>query len=324
MANFRKCDMYTDQDLFVNGQVPSYDCDAFPTATPTTKNPTTESPTMSAFPTQTPTTAVPSLSPTTASPVTGSPTSLTQPLEYIGNEYTNGFYGKCQGDCDDDSDCTGQLLCFQRTNFDDVPGCSGANLYQRDDFCFQRPANYLWVTGNNGIPASAFPMGACDGDCDDDDDCTLGLLCLQRLGDEVVPGCDGPGVSGQDYCYDPTPTQTASPSKNPTNAVTPNPTNIPTNAVTPNPTNIPTNAVTPNPTNIPINAVTPNPTNIPTNAVTPNPTEIPTSANPTTANPTTANVRLLFVYTIFAPNVILIIYPHIHFSLPDHNIADNS
>ena len=169
-----------------------------------------------------------------------------------------------------------------------------------DDFCFQRPVNYLWVTGNNGSPASAFPMGACDGDCDDDDDCTLGLLCLQRLGDEVVPGCDGPAVSGQDYCYDPTPIQTASPSKNPTNAVTPNPTNIPTNVVTPNPTEIPTNAVTPNPTNI------------------------PTSANPTTANPTTANVRLLFVYTIFARNVILIIYPHIHFSLPDHNIADNS
>ena len=32
---------------------------------------------------------------------------------------------------------------------------------------------------------------------------TLGLLCLQRLVDEVVPSCDGPGVSGQDYCYDP-------------------------------------------------------------------------------------------------------------------------
>ena len=66
-------------------------------------------------------------------------------------------------------------------------------------YALLRPTNYLWVTGNNGSPASAFPLGACDGDCDSDGDCNVGLLCLVRSGDEMVPGCDGPAVSGQDY-----------------------------------------------------------------------------------------------------------------------------
>ena len=32
---------------------------------------------------------------------------------------------KCQGDCDSDSDCKGNLVCFQRSGFTAIPGCSG-------------------------------------------------------------------------------------------------------------------------------------------------------------------------------------------------------
>jgi len=32
--------------------------------------------------------------------------------------------GKCYGDCDDDSECAGELICYNRQNFDPVPGCS--------------------------------------------------------------------------------------------------------------------------------------------------------------------------------------------------------
>jgi len=43
------------------------------------------------------------------------------------------------------------------------------------------------------------------------------LLCFQRSGLDVVPGCEGSGVSGKDYCYDPT-----------TESPTPFPSNFPT------------------------------------------------------------------------------------------------
>ena len=57
--------------------------------------------------------------------------------------------------------------------------------------------------GNNGVPASAFPLNVCEGDCDNDSNCAAGLTCLQRVGSEAVPGCDGPGEDGKDYCYNP-------------------------------------------------------------------------------------------------------------------------
>ena len=31
------------------------------------------------------------------------------------------------------------------------------------------------------------------------------LMCFQRDGTELVPGCNGPGRSSRDYCYDPNP-----------------------------------------------------------------------------------------------------------------------
>ena len=59
----------------------------------------------------------------------------------------------------------------------------------------------LWGTNDPGSGA------LCEGDCDDDTECDVGLLCYQRDSeDEAVPGC---GAGGQttsstwDYCYDP-------------------------------------------------------------------------------------------------------------------------
>ena len=47
----------------------------------------------------------------------------------------------------------------------------------------------LEIAGQNGSPASAFPLGLCQGDCDDDDECGEGLVCLQRGRGDPVPGC---------------------------------------------------------------------------------------------------------------------------------------
>ena len=71
----------------------------------------------------------------------------------------------CRGDCDNDEQCEGDLLCFERSGTEAVPGCEGTGQ-SGVDYCFSRPSeNYLWVMGNNGIPAEAFPLGLCSGDC---------------------------------------------------------------------------------------------------------------------------------------------------------------
>ena len=41
---------------------------------------------------------------------------------------------ECQGDCDADSDCLGDLVCFQRDGLDPVPGCSGSGT-NNWDYC---------------------------------------------------------------------------------------------------------------------------------------------------------------------------------------------
>eukprot|EP00930_Biecheleria_cincta_P027321 TRINITY_DN19198_c0_g2_i2.p1 TRINITY_DN19198_c0_g2~~TRINITY_DN19198_c0_g2_i2.p1 ORF type:complete len:911 (-),score=114.29 TRINITY_DN19198_c0_g2_i2:7-2739(-) len=43
---------------------------------------------------------------------------------------------QCQGDCDVDADCVGNLLCFQRSGTESVPGCSGSGD-SGWDYCIQ-------------------------------------------------------------------------------------------------------------------------------------------------------------------------------------------
>lgn len=59
---------------------------------------------------------------------------------------------------------------------------------------------HLRHRGDNGHPSSAFPLGLCEGDCDDDHDCLPGLHCFHRHAFEHVPGCQGRGGRGKDYC----------------------------------------------------------------------------------------------------------------------------
>ena len=46
---------------------------------------------------------------------------------------------ECEGDCDVDSDCSGTLICYQRSAGDDtVPGCSGRPTGE-NDYCIKPP-----------------------------------------------------------------------------------------------------------------------------------------------------------------------------------------
>ena len=63
----------------------------------------------------------------------------------------------------------------------------------------------LAITGDDNVPPDAFPMNICEGDCDEDADCSGNLVCYQRddIDTALVPGCSGtPDVDGSDYCCD--------------------------------------------------------------------------------------------------------------------------
>lgn len=77
--------------------------------------------------------------------------------------------GLCEGDCDNDGECQAGLTCQQRSGNEDVPGCIGTAV-SGEDYC-RYPS--LVLTGDNGSPIEAFPLGLCEGDCDGDGDCAV-------------------------------------------------------------------------------------------------------------------------------------------------------
>eukprot|EP00980_Cylindrotheca_fusiformis_P000757 scaffold175_cov153-Cylindrotheca_fusiformis.AAC.9 len=117
------------------------------------------------------------------------------PLTY-SEHFPLGF---CVGDCDSDHDCKPGLYCFQRDEYESVPGCTGGNKDgSRVDYCIppsnapRHPLRY----------STHFPLERCEGDCDSDHDCESGLICYQRGAYESVPGCLGGSSDGSrtDYC----------------------------------------------------------------------------------------------------------------------------
>mmetsp|Transcript_39843 Transcript_39843/g.67952 ORF Transcript_39843/g.67952 Transcript_39843/m.67952 type:complete len:336 (+) Transcript_39843:113-1120(+) len=133
------------------------------------------------------------------------------PLQEVGNNQLNskcGCLDRCQGDCDNDKDCMGNLVCFTRDGRENVPGCSGEGK-PGNDYCTDRPfQEYLAYVGNDGQffdgeRAGAFRLGLCEGDCDNDSDCEGDYHCYRRNMFTTVPGCVGKGARGKDYCYDP-------------------------------------------------------------------------------------------------------------------------
>ena len=65
---------------------------------------------------------------------------------------------KCQGDCDTDDDCEGNLVCFQReAGGGAVPGCSGGeDATSKTDFCVERVAASQARNGDGGSSTLSF------------------------------------------------------------------------------------------------------------------------------------------------------------------------
>ena len=72
---------------------------------------------------------------------------------------SSGRLGQCEGDCDSDSDCEGNLVCLQRNAYDRIPsGCRGS-LSWKTDYCV-RPSNnndgrQTGNTDNDNSPATS-------------------------------------------------------------------------------------------------------------------------------------------------------------------------
>jgi hypothetical protein len=192
----------------------------YPTSEPTqTNKPPTDSPTKA--PTNTPSTGLPTSSPTeVGKSVNNTGWSPSEPLE------------ECYGDCDDDSDCMGDLMCFLREYPNaPVPGCMGGEADGLlTDYCIL-PSNLPEMP--TGAPSTSLPtgeasespthspthsptvynpsssgdpipinnmgwsppyasLGRCEGDCDIDSHCGPGLICYQRY----LPHKEIPGCIG--------------------------------------------------------------------------------------------------------------------------------
>ena len=135
---------------------------------------------------------------------------------------------ECAGDCDDDSDCSPGLMCFERERGDvsRVPGCGagGPGDIPGADYCYDplpdddtdssgndggggvggatsappAPPSLRWLGSEGCTPTR--PCGACSGDCDEGEDCLDGHSCFKRLvgGLSLVPrdaGWAGRGTS---------------------------------------------------------------------------------------------------------------------------------
>ncbi len=140
---------------------------------------------------------------------------MTGAVNYVGECGRESYLcGLCEGDCDTDADCQGDLRCALRNGpFSDaaVPGCTGENGHRdvyAKEICFQpvsAPRGVLNYVGECG--QESYLCGLCEGDCDTDDDCEGNLTCHIRSGFDPVPGCFDEGrerdMYGRDMCIAP-------------------------------------------------------------------------------------------------------------------------
>jgi hypothetical protein len=61
---------------------------------------------------------------------------------------------ECQGDCDSDDECAGELICFQRDVNGVVPGCVGVAV-DDTDYCIKPPQQLVAAVTRSG--AGSFP-----------------------------------------------------------------------------------------------------------------------------------------------------------------------
>ncbi len=115
-------------------------------------------------------------------------------INYVG-ECGIGDYlcGHCEGNCRNDDDCAGDLVCETRAGFEAVIGCSGEGG-PRDvhgkSVCVAPPPPAIQFDGMKKCKKRT-PCENCVGHCRSDAQCAGELRCASRdtSGMQDVPGC---------------------------------------------------------------------------------------------------------------------------------------
>lgn len=127
---------------------------------------------------------------------------------------------ECEGDCDSDEDCAGDLKCQQRDGLETVYGCEGVprgeNGVSSFDYCYDDSSEQPSAapTQEPTVAPSAAPtkkgMDECATDCQVDNDCDADLVCMIRKGKnkkKEVYGCKKTSLKkknkGKNMCYMP-------------------------------------------------------------------------------------------------------------------------
>jgi len=104
----------------------------------------------------------------------------------------------CEGSCENDGDCAGDLVCCRRDEFGEDAinglGCAGKSQHGANYCYHNRPNAELAIVRDSGANCGPGQCTACQGDCDDDSECAGNLKCFQRQAFEPVPGCTGRGI----------------------------------------------------------------------------------------------------------------------------------
>ncbi len=84
-------------------------------------------------------------------------------LQIITTAANPSNLGPCEGDCDNDGNCQQGLYCFQRSQYQAVPGCSGGETdSSRTDYCVYSPLPEL-ISHGRSPPTDVIPLGLFEG-----------------------------------------------------------------------------------------------------------------------------------------------------------------
>ena len=108
------------------------------------------------------------------------------PVEFLAKDPGKKLR-RCQGDCDRDSHCKDDLICYERDGTEEIPGCSGGLTQTKGyDFCIRPGDLEAWdeegwpiKTWPEKNPVSHYPLKRCQGDCDRDSHCEGNLVCFE-------------------------------------------------------------------------------------------------------------------------------------------------
>jgi hypothetical protein len=116
---------------------------------------------------------------------------------------SNEYLPECEGTCTTNDDCQGGMQCWTLQREGDVPGCPGYPA-SSTGICYDAPVLEVVSCTGGGADDNEqnnLSLGNCQGHCEADLDCAIGLSCY-RPGDLMeVPGCAGISENGVAYCF---------------------------------------------------------------------------------------------------------------------------